>query len=462
MMDTIVNTSMTFSDIFDVLDTNDNENDSSMFLAADSSKYYHHDFNFHMGLSDFEEEQEQELIYYENCAMMKVNDERVLSETIPKSHEINRSTHHTTGSFDEPDSMPDYLSVKNQLFDRTIEKLIDKDSSIDIDELRTFAFFKHELLVYRRLYHLWSLYLQAGRGELLKEDPTHDTKHSLRCYWTTHVKLSMSTSDRRLLSTSMTNEEKHIACESFVHQHLEKYKNKIDYYQKQIDEKENNMTHYIDIIKQPIEIIVSKYGGRPIGIKCDFAIAILYNNYKQHRLKIAYEQEKPTDYQRKTIERMCELNYQLEITKKDLILQRLRIFYNKPPTSYDPLHQLDLSVRCNSISNQPLRQQVLDRYKTLIETTNTDLILMRFMSIEAVLDQYRTTLNIETNEMLRHHHNVIDKKMTSVLLDIIDQRANLIKEKMKIISDFHINYYFRHHYGYTEDIRKGKIKDIQR
>ncbi|CAF4250502.1 unnamed protein product, partial [Rotaria magnacalcarata] len=113
-------------------------------------------------------------------------------------------------------------------------------------------------------------------------------------------------------------------------------------------------------------------------------------------------------------------------------------------------------------SNQPLRQQVLDRYKTLIETTNTDLILIRFMSIEAVLDQYRATLNIETNEMLRHHHNVIDKKMTSVLLDIIDQRTNLIKEKMKIISDFHINYYFRHHYGYTEDIRKGKIKDIQR
>ncbi|CAF4216329.1 unnamed protein product, partial [Rotaria magnacalcarata] len=74
----------------------------------------------------------------------------------------------------------------------------------------------------------------------------------------------MSTSDRRLLSTSMTNEEKHVACESFVHQHLEKYKNKINYYQQQIDEKENNMTHYIDIIKQPIEIIVSKYGGRPI------------------------------------------------------------------------------------------------------------------------------------------------------------------------------------------------------
>ncbi|CAM4962832.1 unnamed protein product [Rotaria socialis] len=161
---------------------------------------------------------------------------------------------------------------------------------------------------------------------------------------------------------------------------------------------------------------------------------------------------------------MYELNYQLEIVKKDLILHRLRILYNKPPTSYDPLQQLDLSLRCNSISNRPLRQQVLDRYKILIEKAKTDFILIRFMSMETVLDQYRTTLNIETNEMLRHHHhhNAIDKKMTSVLLHIIDQRTNLIKEKMKIISDFHINYYFRHHYGYIEDIRKGKIKDIQR
>ncbi|CAF3768517.1 unnamed protein product [Rotaria socialis] len=322
------NTSMTFSDIFDVLDTDDNNNDSSMFLA-DPSKYYyyhhHHAFNFHMGLSDFEEEQEQELIYYENSSMMKVNDERFVSETIPKSHETDQCESsnmkdnivqvtttatdisvkkkllyqniHTTGSFDEPDSIPDYLLVENQLFDQMIEKLIDKRSSTDTEELRTFAFFQHELVVYRRLYHLWSLYLQAGRGELLKEDPTNDMKHSLRCYWTTHVKLSMSTSNRRLLLTSIANKEEHVACESFVHQRLEKYNNKIDYYQKQIDEKENNMTHCTDTIKQAIEKFVEENGERPIRMKCDFATGILYNNYKHHLLKIAYEQEKPTDYQ---------------------------------------------------------------------------------------------------------------------------------------------------------------------
>ncbi|CAF2264872.1 unnamed protein product [Rotaria magnacalcarata] len=254
------NTSMTFSDIFDVLDTDDNNNDSSMFLA-DPSKYYyyhhHHAFNFHMGLSDFEEEQEQELIYYENSSMMKVNDERFVSETIPKSHETDQC---------ESSNMKDNIV-------------------------------QHELVVYRRLYHLWSLYLQAGRGELLKEDPTNDMKHSLRCYWTTHVKLSMSTSNRRLLLTSIANKEEHVACESFVHQRLEKYNNKIDYYQKQIDEKENNMTHCTDTIKQAIEKFVEENGERPIRMKCDFAIGIFYNNYKHHLLKIAYEQEKPTDYQ---------------------------------------------------------------------------------------------------------------------------------------------------------------------
>ncbi|CAF5128489.1 unnamed protein product, partial [Rotaria socialis] len=75
--------------------------------------------------------------------------------------------------------------------------------TIDRKDLRHIAYILYELGRYKHLHDLWSLYLQAGLGQLLKS-----IQHE-QPYWAYQ--------------------------ETFIHQQLNDYKIKLDYYQKEYD-----------------------------------------------------------------------------------------------------------------------------------------------------------------------------------------------------------------------------------
>ena len=90
----------------------------------------------------------------------------------------------------EKDAMPDYLLTKKTLFDRMMEKNMDRAGSMEMDDMRQIAYFVHYIAFYDQLCRLWSTYLQAGRGELkervtpittLGENNPENRYH--RCYW---------------------------------------------------------------------------------------------------------------------------------------------------------------------------------------------------------------------------------------------------------------------------------------
>ncbi|CAF4668916.1 unnamed protein product [Rotaria sp. Silwood2] len=502
-----------FRDIFDIIDGNDDTNVNDM----DYNKYhtkliedFNQHFNFDLCLSHIEEEQEEEQILYENDTIhekyknnnnnnnnnnLHIEDDilstrlsQLLSTNYNEEKEQSTDRHGspidtlttllTTSLWkrkkiayhiddnEEQETVPNYLLSKHRLFDQIIQQRMDRTSSMNIENLRQLAFFRHQIVVYERLYHLWSIYLQSGTGQLNVGKNEKRNKHqNYQRYWPKHVKsLMMLTHDKATSMDKMTTEEdQHVACELLVQEHIRVYQEKLDFYKKQFNEKRQSFISLPQAIEKSIEKLIEHYGLAPIRMKCHLAIAILHNNYEDLQLQYEYEQEKPTDYQIEIARHMYEMNCKLEKMKSDFILQRLRILYNKPPTSYDKL-QIDFPTCLNLISNRHIqRQQFIYRYETLIQQTKTDLMTIRLAAIEANIYQYEAILNNEMNLMLQNHHrHVKNKEMTQTLIYLIDQRLKNVKEKMKVICNFHINYDLRCSFGHLEEIRKRNIKTIQR
>ncbi|CAF4890563.1 unnamed protein product, partial [Rotaria sp. Silwood2] len=182
----------------------------------------------------------------------------------------------------------------------------------------------YELGRYKHLHDLWSLYLQAGLGQLLKS-----IKHE-QPYWAYQ--------------------------ETFIHQQLNDYKIKLDYYQKEYDS--CKMDSYIQDV---IEKLVNEYGLIEIHMESEYTIALLYNKYHDHQLQVQYQKQTSTQYQIDIGKQILETNSQLLTMKHELIYHRLQLLYDQPPRSYDKLEFHLLPI---------------DLYEKLLQQTKTKLMAL--------------------------------------------------------------------------------------
>jgi len=72
---------------------------------------------------------------------------------------------------------------------------------------------------------------------------------------------------------------------------------KIEQYQKQLDEKRNQLIGFTSTMEEIIGKYVFEYGIRPLKLKRDRKIAFLKHNYDAAIIDRKFLQEKPNDYQ---------------------------------------------------------------------------------------------------------------------------------------------------------------------
>ena len=150
---------------------------------------------------------------------------------------------------DDDDSIPTYLQDE-------LDKLT---CTINRKDLRYIAYILYEIGQYQHLYDLWSLYLQAGLGQLLSiehEEP----------YWFYH--------------------------ETLIRKRLHDYQIKLDSYRREYDscKMDTNLQHVI-------EKLVNEYGLIESHMESQYTIALLYNTYHDHQLQVQYRKEASTKYQ---------------------------------------------------------------------------------------------------------------------------------------------------------------------
>jgi hypothetical protein len=210
----------------------------------------------------------------------------------------------------EIDQMPKYLLAKNKLFDRMIEQNISLTTthSMTIEDLRQIAFFIHYLNFYTILYDLWSVYLKAGTGQLrvndeevvLKNENPSINNH--RPYWSKHVLSSfISEQDRRRRRRRREDaDEQQLTYELLVGHRLSQYQDKIEHYQKQLDEKKSRhlLDDFTPIIEEKLQLFIEEQDEiSSHRKKCHHAITMLHYDYNDQLLQDQYQEENPTDYQ---------------------------------------------------------------------------------------------------------------------------------------------------------------------
>lgn len=222
-----------FPNQFDVIDgdsyatmTNDDDDDE---LEDNYFTKYKNDIN------------ENRIQYYE----FQQNPQEHLSQQLSQLSMINKDTD------DDDDSIPKYLQDE-------LDKLT---CTINRKDLRHIAYILYEIGYYQYLYDLWSLYLEAGLGHLLKS-----IKHEQPPYWLYH--------------------------ETVIRQRLNEYRIKLDYYRNEYDSCNIDTT-----IQHAVEKLVNEYGLIEIHMESDYMIALFYNQYHDHQLQVQFEKEASTKYQ---------------------------------------------------------------------------------------------------------------------------------------------------------------------
>ena len=220
-----------FPDQFNVIDgdsydTTANDNDE---LVDDYFSKYRNDII------------ENKIQYHE----FQLDPQEHLSQQLSQLSMIDKNT-----ADDDDDSIPKYLQDE-------LDKLT---GTINRKDLRHIAYILYEIGYYKYLYDLWSLYLQAGLGQLVKSIKYEEP------YWPYH--------------------------ETVIRQQLNEYKIKLDYYQKEYDSFDIDTT-----VQHDIEKLVNEYGLIKIHMESNYRIALFYNQYHDHQLQVQYQKEASTKYQ---------------------------------------------------------------------------------------------------------------------------------------------------------------------
>lgn len=127
------------------------------------------------------------------------------------------------------ESTPVYLLPTNRTFHRLVEKVNQAASSIDLDALRQIAILKHQIDALHSSKQISLIYLRSGKGELREPEP--EITPVDRRVWPSQVKSAM------LAAKPATYQgDEHLACVNLVHQRIRQTEEKIQRYQRQVDE----------------------------------------------------------------------------------------------------------------------------------------------------------------------------------------------------------------------------------
>ncbi|CAF1532710.1 unnamed protein product [Rotaria magnacalcarata] len=153
-------------------------------------------------------------------------------------------------------------------------------------------------------------YLHSVKGTL-REAECHFIEVDRR-FWPMQVQSLMLTQHKLTMNDTDTTsktatpmeidtEDQQIACENLLDERLQKMKRQIEYYEKELDEKQSTFIRFTSTIQETIEIHVQTYGIKLLKMKRDLKLALVNYDYDSKMLQREYFQEQPNNYQVKKI-----------------------------------------------------------------------------------------------------------------------------------------------------------------
>ncbi len=117
----------------------------------------------------------------------------------------------------------------------------------------------------------------------------------------------------------------------------------------------------------------------------------------------------------------------MEKTKRDLLELKQRVFYNKPPLSFD---FLQISSEFVPMEDNHDQKQLSHKQQILIRQKKLELMALHIVKLERKLYQCQKLFDDELSKMWQNHRNLVqDKGMPTVLSKLIEQRFTNITDR---------------------------------
>ncbi|CAM4946829.1 unnamed protein product [Rotaria socialis] len=464
------NIHLTSDDPFDILD----DDEQNVDLNEDQESIleeYNHDIDFDYTNANLDEE---EIIIDKMNPPDQLVQQRVLSQ---KSSQLLTDTEHdstrnnlkrsqsTLSTLDivwkkirnwddrkiQHEDIIDYWERLNGVFDHTMTHHIlnTTTTTMSIEDLRDLAVLKNNIAKINLSKKLWIVYLKSGTGQWETCESKNTTVN--RQIWSTVI-TSMIPS--KLSTMNMMNQtiNEHKICEMAIDEHLQELDEQLEQYHADYIEKKNSLIGFSDQIENVIQTFVEQHSIVPLEMRLNSKLIVYECDYENRLLERKYVQLKPTDTQIQIQKHLSDLKDTHLKSKYDWIELKQRVLCNKPTQM---IHNKALTMvipwTFESTQDHRIHQQQIDEGDKELQAKMTDLMVQSIIEAERKIYENEELLNKELRRVSVYNQATNQGLITESMLDIINQRFNMLDKKYDSMSKFKINYYFRNHYDITTD-----------
>jgi hypothetical protein len=199
---------------------------------------------------------------------------------------------------DDDEQIPYYLFVSNELFMNRLGQVINTASSIDLEDLRQIAIFKHNIAAVRIQKQVVLTYLRAGTGKM--KEPTTEWAHVDQRIWPKQVKsevLKQQYASSHQRWSELNAEDEHQAYVNFVHQRLQEIDEKLQRYERQLTDKKRQIIGFTSELEEGIDAFVQQHGIQPLQMKLTLKMELIKHDYEAELLVRRFLHENPNEYQ---------------------------------------------------------------------------------------------------------------------------------------------------------------------
>ncbi|CAF4636596.1 unnamed protein product, partial [Rotaria magnacalcarata] len=296
--------------------------------------------------------------------------------------------------------IPTYLLIQNKLFVHMARTIIKTVRYITMNDIQQMTLLMHQITTVQIDREIMKAYLHSVKGTL-REAECHFIEVGQR-FWPMQVQSLMLTQHKLTMNDTDTTSKTTTPME--------------------IDTKKSTDYLFTSTIQEAIEIHVQKYGIKALEMKRDLKLALINYDYDSEMLQREYFQEQPNNYQIEVARCLSTAKAEVEKSKRTLLELKYRVFYNKPPDSFDSPGTLMPTLNHGD-------QRLFDKHEKAIQRRKLDLMTVKIAEAETKFYHSLKRFDHELATMWKNYRDLVKNQGMPTTL------TNLIENRLKNITD---------------------------
>ncbi|CAF1320918.1 unnamed protein product [Rotaria magnacalcarata] len=339
---------------------------------------------------------------------------------------------------DQLEIIPNYLTKQNisfkELMHQVLSSIITTTEKLNnnMDEIRKIAILLYKIMVIQTYQYLWKTYFKSGTGQLIipsetKQKVSYSTTLPI---WPKEIKTIV-------LSNKKDKTNGNEICLKFVNEHLYALQHQLKQYQQELNIKANNFQGYSISIQEKLMTHIEQNLNSSLSKKIEHQVELIHYDYHIQALELEYFQHKPNDYQKQLMKQICQSKYEQETSEQEYEFLKKKIaYYNLPSQSFE-CSTISRYPLVDSIQNLTVQEALKKQFKEVAMQSRITLFNMYLKSAEDQREEYKKKYEANVTKMDASQYTLTkNEKLSSTLVQLINERCNKISERIQSIYKF--------------------------